>query len=203
MWWGSNAIRKAQGPLAQVYQELPEKNDHTRLLAVDMETTALLPTEGRILSIGWVPIDDGKIQLAGAGHVLIKPDNLDRDSVGKSAALHNITDAMLEEGVSEQSAVGMLLDALRGRVLLAHFAPIEVRFGDAACRRHFGAPLRVPYVDTMELERRHMERMGTYPRGEDLRLARVRNRYGLPHYRSHNALTDALACAELYLALNG
>jgi DNA polymerase-3 subunit epsilon len=45
-----------------------------------------------------------------------------------------------------------------------------------------------------------MERMGTYPRGEDLRLARVRQRYGLPDYHNHNALTDALACAEQYLA---
>ncbi|MEY6435548.1 exonuclease domain-containing protein [Corynebacterium pseudotuberculosis] len=202
MWWGNSSTRNAQGVLAQVYQELPKKNDKTRFLAVDMETTALLPTEGKILSIGWVPIEDGRVQLADAGHVFIRPENLEHDSVGNSAALHNITDTMLAEGESEHSAMEMLLSSLRGRVLLAHFAPIELRFGDAACRRHFGAPLRVPYVDTMELERRHMERMGTYPRGEDLRLARVRKRYGLPHYRSHNALTDALACAELYLALN-
>lgn len=46
-----------------------------------------------------------------------------------------------------------------------------------------------------------MERMGTYPRGEDLRLPRVRQRYNLPTYANHNALTDAVACAELYLAL--
>ena len=57
-------------------------------------------------------------------------------------------------------------------------------------------------VDTMTMERRHMERMGTYPRGEDLRLARVRHRYNLPHYGNHNALTDAIACAELYLAID-
>jgi DNA polymerase-3 subunit epsilon len=46
-----------------------------------------------------------------------------------------------------------------------------------------------------------MERMSTYPRGEDLRLPRVRSRYELPAYRSHDALTDALACAELYIAM--
>ncbi|WP_286204536.1 CBS domain-containing protein [Corynebacterium afermentans] len=56
-------------------------------------------------------------------------------------------------------------------------------------------------VDTFAMERRHMERMGTYPRGEDLRLPRVRQRYNLPMYANHNALTDAVACAELYLAL--
>jgi len=78
---------------------------------------------------------------------------------------------------------------------------MEQGFLSAACTQHFGAELHVPIVDTFAVERRHMERMGTYPRGEDLRLARVRQRYGLPQYRNHNALTDALACAELYLAL--
>ena len=34
-----------------------------------------------------------------------------------------------------------------------------------------------------------------------LRLQVLRARHGLPRYRSHEALTDALACAELYLAL--
>lgn len=43
--------------------------------------------------------------------------------------------------------------------------------------------------------------MATYPRGEDLRLPRVRERYNLPRYTSHNALSDALACAEAYLAI--
>ena len=35
---------------------------------------------------------------------------------------------------------------------------------------------------------------------DELRLWRARRRYGLPRYRAHDALIDALACAELYLA---
>ena len=37
------------------------------------------------------------------------------------------------------------------------------------------------------------------PKGS-LRLWTARGQYGLPHYPAHQALTDALACAELYLA---
>ena len=73
-------------------------------------------------------------------------------------------------------------------------------FIERASQHVFGERPRLSVVDTFALERRHMERMGTYPRGEDLRLARVRERYGLPRYSNHNALSDALACAELYLA---
>lgn len=32
------------------------------------------------------------------------------------------------------------------------------------------------------------------------RVATARAHLGLPRYRSHDALTDALACADLYLA---
>ncbi|MCQ9343404.1 exonuclease domain-containing protein [Corynebacterium kozikiae] len=199
----SRNSKKATGALAEFYRtpapapstplsELP-------LLAVDMETTGLKAQEHRILSIGWVPIDAAQITLGDAGYALVKSATPGQ-SVGESATIHSITDTMLEEGIEEKEAVAKLLDALKGRVLLAHFSALETSFLDAACRRHFGAGLDVEVVDTFAVERRHMERMGTYPRGEDLRLPRVRSRYGLPQYGSHNALVDALACAELYLA---
>ena len=38
------------------------------------------------------------------------------------------------------------------------------------------------------------------PSPERLRLWGARERYGLPEYRAHDPLVDALACAELYLA---
>ncbi|WP_168195099.1 MULTISPECIES: exonuclease domain-containing protein [unclassified Corynebacterium] len=176
--------------------------DKLKLLAVDIETTGLDAKRHQILSIAWVPIDGQRIELAGAGSVLIQPENM--HDVGESALIHHITDEMLAGGIPEQEAMTMLLDALSGRAMVAHFSALEVSFINAACRRHFNADFDtrlVKVVDTFALERRHMERMGTYPRGEDLRLARVRRRYGLPDYRSHNALSDALACAELYLAL--
>ena len=96
---------------------------------------------------------------------------------------------------------GELLAALAGRAMLVHYEPIEREFLTAACRKLYGSGLKVPTVDTLEIERRHMERMATFPRGEDLRLPRIRQRYGLPAYGSHNALGDALATAELYLVL--
>lgn len=167
------------------------------LLAVDVETTGLNPGKDRLLSIGWVPVDGRTIVLAGAGEVILR----DTTGVGESATLHGLTDDMLAAGSPAVDALTEFLTALQGRAMLAHFAVMESGFLTAACRREFGAGLTVPVVDTFDLERRHMERMGTYPRGEDLRLARVRERYGLPYYRSHRASTDALACAELYLAL--
>jgi DNA polymerase-3 subunit epsilon len=208
MRWGRDprvkAAEKATGALADFYR-VPAPDAATELaelplLAVDVETTGLNPRTDRLLSVGWVPVDGRSVSLAGATETVIA-DQAGPAGVGESATLHGLTDDELAGGVPAQEALTALLDAMSGRVLLAHFADIESGFLSVACRRLFGARLEVPVVDTLELERRHMERMATLPRGEDLRLPRVRARYGLPDYRSHRAVTDALACAELYLAL--
>jgi len=100
-----------------------------------------------------------------------------------------------------EDAVARLLAALTGRVLLAHFARIETGFLAAVCQRAWGAGLPCVVVDTFELERRAVAGgWGSEPARGALRLWTARERRGLPVYRAHEALTDALACAELYLA---
>lgn len=180
----------------------PSKRNVTdgHLLAVDVETTGLKPDKHQLVSIGWVPVTDRVIDLSGAGYYVLQGA-----SVGDSATVHGVTDDdIARDGVDPAVALDAFLHAIEGRYLLAHFAQMETGFLGSLHRRVTGKSWRLredEVVDTFALERRHMERMSTYPRGEDLRLARVRSRYNLPDYANHNALTDALACAELYLAL--
>lgn len=198
------ALRSAlPGPLRDYLAEpLPALSttlDNARLLAVDIETTGLDPRSDRVLSIGWLPIDDNRVVLGGAGRVEVRDD--DAAGVGQSATVHGLTDDRLASGVPLEEAVGLLVTALTGRVLLAHFARIETDFLGAACQRLWGAGLPCVVVDTFELERRELTGgRGGEVRAGALRLWAARERRGLPPYRAHEALTDALACAELYLA---
>ena len=195
------ARRAAPGPLRELLESpVPDRDTplaDLRLLAVDIETTGLDARTDRVLSIGWVPVDGGRVDLSGAGHLGIG----DAGDVGHSATIHGITDDALAGGAAFEQVLGELLGALRGRVLLAHFARIETGFLGAACGQFWGAGLPVEVVDTFELERRALG--GGWDAASDpgaLRLWAARARYGLPVYRAHEALTDALACAELYLA---
>ena len=58
----------------------------------------------------------------------------------------------------------------------------------------------VARIDTLELHRRLIVGWGEAPVRLSLRLWSARERYGLPTYRAHECLIDAIACAELYLA---
>ena len=187
------------GPVLDLRSHQPDRRTpvaDAEFLAVDFETTGIDPRRHQIVSMGWLPIvAGGRINLSQARHHVIAGVD-----VGQSAVLHGITDTHTAQGTPLATALEELRAALEGRLMLAHFAALETGFMDAAAQRVWGCKVRLHVVDTFQLERRHMERMGTYPRGEDLRLPRVRARYHLPHYASHNALTDAQACAELFLA---
>ncbi|MBP6524269.1 MAG: DNA polymerase III subunit epsilon [Dermatophilaceae bacterium] len=173
------------------------------LLAVDIETTGLDPRVDRVLSIGWVPVDGGSVVLGGAGRVVVRDEvgGAGGAGVGSSATIHGLTDDALAGGEVMADAVARLLGALTGRVLLAHFARIETAFLSGACERLWGAPLPCVVVDTLDLEHRVVTGRGQRdPEPGALRLWSARERHGLPVYPAHEALVDALACAELYLA---
>ncbi len=168
-----------------------------RLLAVDVETTGMDPRRDEMLSVGFVPIDGLSIDLSGARRYVVRSDR----GVGQSAAIHGITDDAVASGTPLLHVLTEVLSALRGRVLLAHFTDMEEGFISVGCNRIFGARMPCTRIDTLELQRRIIvgHRHGEAPPGT-LRLWAARRRYGLPVYRAHQALVDAIACAELFLA---
>jgi len=167
-------------------------------VALDLETTGLDPQQDEIASVGYVTIRKRRICLSQARHQFIQIEG----SVAQSATLHGILDSHLTDGTSLESALTDLLDVLAGRILLLHHAPLDLGFLNAACRRLWGVPLNAYIVDTLALaRRRHHHGTHREPKEGELRLHALRAQYGLPRYPAHNALSDALATAELFLAI--
>ncbi len=170
-----------------------------RFVAVDLETTGLDPVHDAIVAVGWVAIAGGAVDLSTARHRVVAPG---RDIPEPSAVVHGIGDDAAARGAPLHEALAALLGDLAGGVLVAHNAPFELAALDAACRRAFGAPFAPPAVDTLALARGWLERRSAAAArsGPSLRLDAVRRRHNLPRYRAHNALSDALAAGELFLA---
>jgi DNA polymerase-3 subunit epsilon len=189
------------GPLRRFYEApfAAPRADWRSLeyLALDLETTGTDPRTEEIVSAGWVVLRGASIDLSTATRRLVRPSKAMPE---RSAVIHAITDDEAGTGESPCAVLEDLLAELRGRVLVAHYAATERGFIDAACRRCFGAGLLVPTVDTLVLAHRSGVRQGREPVRGDLRLAALRERYNLPAYASHDALVDAIAAAELFLA---
>jgi DNA polymerase III subunit epsilon len=195
------ARRAPAGPLRD-FLSVPFDDGRTdsregRYLAIDLELTGLDPRRDEILSAGFIPIDGRDIVHAGAEHLLVTPEG----GVGQSASIHGLTDDRLAAGRPLAEVIPDVLRALAGRSLVAHHAPIEMGFLSRACERLYGQPLLVRPIDTMALHRRVL-RLGSDAevRPGVLRLQAARDHFGLPRYRAHEALTDAIAAGELFLA---
>ncbi len=204
--WGQNLWRKRQltrledNPLREYYlRPFPSAAYDCRALefvALDLETTGLDPKKDVILSIGFIKLHGMLIDLSSAQHHLLCPN---REIPERSAVIHCITDDQAAEGKHIEDVLPQLLQQLSGRVMIAHYARVEMKFLDRACRQLYGGPFLIPVVDTQRIAKRALERRIQEIRFHDLRLAECRRRHGLPHYRMHNALSDALAAAELFL----
>lgn len=184
LWLSTSKVRLGQ------YSE-------NRYLAVDLETTALNPNEGEVVSIAWVPLENGQIDMGHAAHHLLST----HDSVGHSATFHHIRDCDLGDALTVSDVMPLFFEALNGRVLIFHCAAMDMAFLDQWCVRLHGTRLLMPLVDTLVLERKQLESRQPIIRSGDLRLGQCRQRYNLPEYPSHNAMSDALATAELFLAM--
>jgi len=195
------AQRAASGPLARYYErDIPASGtpfDRMAFLAIDLETTGLDPETDEIISFGYVPIIDGTIHLDGAAHLLVRPE---KPIPEETAVIHGLLDEGLRNAPRLDAVLPEVLDALAGRVPVAHHSRVERDFLGAACRRLYGQPLEARFACTLALERRSLARRGQDIGEGALRLNAVRERYGLPRYHAHNALMDALAAGELFLA---
>ena len=165
-------------------------------IALDLETTGLDPRTDAILSIGLVVIRRQRIDLSSVRQYLLCPD---RPIPEQSAVIHRITDDQAACGERLASVLPALLAQLAGKVLVAHHARFEMQFLDRACQQLYGTGFLLPVIDTQHVARRSLERSNQAFGPQALRLAECRQRHGLPRYRLHNALSDALACAELFL----
>ncbi|WP_299439025.1 exonuclease domain-containing protein [uncultured Rhodospira sp.] len=194
-------LRGKPGPMkdyyAVDYATLDTPWHDVEFLAIDLETTGLDPTQHEILSVGYAPIRAGGVLLGEARHMLVRPT---RPIPEETAVIHGLLDDHMESAPPLEAVLPEVLRALRGRVPLAHFATVERRFLSFACKRVYGQPMVVPYVDTLRLEQRTLERRQQAVVQGSLRLHAARERYGLPRYKAHNAMMDAIAAGELFLA---
>lgn len=192
-----------EGPLKRYYQAgIVAPNTalkDTPLLALDLETTGLDPSKDEIISLGLIPLNHKTIRCQGAKYWMAKPE---RALNSESVTIHEITHTELAEAPTLEAILDDILLAMAKQVVVVHCVAIERQFLLNAAMEIYGYPFYFPVLDTMDIERQATfkpwwKRFGRAP---SLRLDACRQRYHLPRYKAHHALTDALSSAELLQA---
>ncbi len=193
--------RASEGPLRDFlsvpFPSLDTPISKVSILAVDFETTGLDAKADKLLSVGFVMIENEQIKLSSCYHQIINTKAKLEES---NVIIHQITDAQKEQGLPLHVVVEQLLKALAGKVMLVHFARIERQFLQQACLELYGLVPDFPIIDTLVIAKRQLDQRDVAYDPSELRLSNLRHKYQLPAHHGHNALNDAIATAELLLA---
>jgi len=204
-WWLQyklkRLIKNSKLPALQAHYQyllthLNRPISETQLLALDIEMTGLDPKKDQMVSIGVIPIINAEIQPEFAQYKLMKIQG----SVGQSAVIHGVLDKDLADALPLEEVLQWLFEQSKDKVLVAHHAQLDLKFLQQSLSSSGAHSFSLLGIDTLIIEKERELRKHPVLKTGSLRLNACRERYNLPIYNAHNALTDALACAELLLA---
>ena len=167
--------------------------EDAELVVFDLETTGLSASRDRMCEIGAVRVRS--LEVAETFETLVDP----RVSLPPTIArLTGLRDAELRRAPPQELAVRRFLAFVGAAPLAAHNARFDVGFLDHAVERLTGRRVAAPVVDTVWLARRLLQR-----RSERFSLRQLSHFFGTATDPCHRALPDALATAEILIALLG
>lgn len=196
-------LYKTTSEVMQEYLSAPfvskrEKINQISIVSLDIETTGLNPQTDQIVSIGLVELDNMGVKLNTCWHQMIKTNEALKEN---SVIIHQITNDASSTGVTIEQAITTLLKRIRGKVVLVHNKTVEQAFINQACKNLFKTGFVMPVIDTQFLAKRTFERQDKIIKPNELRLFNLRKNFNMPAYKAHSALFDAIATAELFLAM--
>ena len=167
--------------------------EEAELVVFDLETTGLSATRDRMCEIGAVRV--AALEIEETFETLVDPGVALPPTI---ARLTGLRDSELRRAPRQELAVRRFLAFVGDAPLVAHNARFDVGFLDRAVERLTGRRVAAPVVDTVWLARRLLER-----RSERFSLRQLAHFFGTSGEPCHRALPDALATAEILIALLG
>jgi DNA polymerase-3 subunit epsilon len=176
------------GPTAQSDNE-PLEN--IPFVVLDTETTGLNPERDRILSIGALRLQGGRIMVREALELYLQQEHFDSDSV----PIHGILREDLHPRIPEAEALRQLVAYTGDAVIVGHHIGFDLAVLHRAMVRQGVRPPGNPCLDTGLLYRKTLLKTPLLRKKEFYTLDDLARRFDLPCTDRHTALGDALLTA--------
>lgn len=169
----------------------------------DTELTGLKKNRDEIISIGAVKITNLQIELDETFNQYIQPRNLEHT---KSTLVHRITPEQLRTMPTLEEVLPEFIQFCGDALLVGHYVALDMNFLNKASRKLLGGIVSNPSVDTMRMamsykQAQFMECYGHCNLSTSYNLNDLSKEFGLPGFKPHDALEDALQTAYLFLYL--
>jgi DNA polymerase-3 subunit epsilon len=170
-----------------------------RYVVIDSELTGLDEKRDAILSLGAVHMTGGRIEIGESFYRLVSPDT---QLKAENVIIHEITPSDVAAKPAIDVVLAEFLDFCGDRVLIGHFAAIDLAFLDRDAKRLRGTALGNAMIDTYSiyewLRRRYRDHPCLSAPGLRSKLYDIAKCFGVPVSGAHNALMDAFMTAQLF-----
>ncbi len=169
----------------------------------DTELTGLNKRKDEIISIGAVRIVNLQIELSQTFHRYIQPADINPN---KATLIHRITPEQLKKAETAEEVLPEFIAFCGDGLIVGHFIGLDMHFLNKTARKVLGGTFSNPCVDTMRLARAYKEAgntdfYGHNDQSSSYNLDALTEEFGLPVFKPHDALEDALQTAYLFLYL--
>lgn len=186
----SSGSRQSAGPryVQDTFDSLGEPLRDVTFVVVDLETTGGSPADSQITEIGAVKVRGGEV--LGEFQTLVNPGYEIPPFI---TVLTGITNAMVLPAPTIDTVLPAFLEFAEGAVLVAHNAPFDLGFLQAACAAHGFRWPAFRRVDTAVLARRVLTRDET----PNCKLSSLARFFRATTEPCHRALADAQATVDV------
>ncbi len=160
-----------------------------RYVIIDVETTGNVPKKGdRIIQIGVVVVQNEKITETFSSYV-----NPNKHIPPFIEQLTGISNETVANAPSFSEIADKIVSLLQGAYFIAHNVPFDLSFIQAELEQANQPPFQGSTIDTVELSRL------VFPTKESFKLSDLAPSLQIEHKNPHQADSDALVTAKLFL----
>ncbi|RED26506.1 DNA polymerase-3 subunit epsilon [Flavobacterium cutihirudinis] len=181
-------------------EDLFDKNitiEETRFVVLDTETTGFDYDNDRILCIGALILQNGKIAINESFEVYLEQDHYDKST----AQIHGILKAFVIQRPSELEALQQFLDFLGDSIIIAHHTTFDITMINRALERNNLPQLANHSLDTAILYKRTLIKSHLFERKDHYSLDDLADKFDISKKDRHTALGDAYITAIAFLKI--
>ena len=179
------------------HHNLPSALDAVRFVVLDTECTGLDPKKDRILSIGAIPLQNGRFRVREVLELYLRQTYFD----SRSVPIHGILPDGPHKRIPEKEALSMLLETLDNSIVVGHHTGFDLAVINQALSRHGLPKMKNPCLDTSRLYRKAMVQSPVNKPKEMYSLDELAQKFDLSRKDRHTALGDAYITAIIFMRI--
>lgn len=188
-------LTRQQLRILDEWQRLPQPDlglwhHHCRYVIVDVETSGLDMKKDRLISIGAVALNQGRIDFADTFQVILRQDQV---SSNENILIHGIGGSTQSSGVEPADALLRFLQFIGKDQLVAYHAFFDQAMIDKAMIEYLGLRLGQSWIDLAWV----LPDLFQYRNDNRVALDDWLQFFAIENHQRHNAVFDAYATAKL------